>query len=805
MNPPNELAKVWRRPGKTLGTFLLGFAIAGASLAESLPGELIEESRALVRATRYEEAFARIEEALEQSRRLGDRRREAEAMLAMSFALGDSGAWPRGFAWADDALTIYEEIGWKNEEGRVLCELARVLNVMVRRDRAREILDRAEVFYRNRNDRLGLARVDSQRSLVEVHDGRYEDAIRFGRRALEGLSSDDSEESLRLSLGALSALAYARQQLGHWEEALYDYEQLIEKAWLASDQRQINYAYCNRADIRWRLGEKRPAEEDLWNAIEGWERARSRIPGTGEQRAEFLAAQVAAYDRMIRFLVDTSRGAEAFDVAERFRARSFLEILDEETLRELGSRQPALWRQRETLLAELGRIRLSTDSNPSLPVQRQVDRLEGSIQALETQLLWQRRDPGSDPSRPPTLSEIQEILEPGEVLVAYWVAEHRTLAWSVGNDSIRLVQIPVSRKDLERHVQDYLRNLRSPRAAEDAALQQKELEHLDLGRKLYRWLIAPLPAKAHRAQRMILVPDGALHYLPFEALVRTCAPPAEETDGTIHGAYRNCQFLGLERPIAYSPSAGTLLRLRERHQERLRKTPEALRPGASDLLAFAPSFGPSLDQVDVPVDALRNALLDRSPLIHARDEVERIAGLFDHARLRLDRQATEQRLKEEAGRFRRLHLATHGLVSDDLPMSSGLLLAAGEGEDGLLQAHEVLGLDLSADLVTLSACRTGRGSLRRGEGIVGLSRSFLTVGASSVVVSLWDVDDRSTPRLMEAFYRRLANGFEPPEALLEARKELFEESTEAKLVFRTRPLSYAHPRFWASFVVIGGL
>ncbi len=114
-----------------------------------------------------------------------------------------------------------------------------------------------------------------------------------------------------------------------------------------------------------------------------------------------------------------------------------------------------------------------------------------------------------------------------------------------------------------------------------------------------------------------------------------------------------------------------------------------------------------------------------------------------------------------------------------------------------------MGLDLAADVVTLSACRTGRGKLRRGEGVIGLSRAFLTAGASSVVVSLWDVDDRSTLRLMEAFYREIAAGKAAPEAVLEARRSLFRQTTEAKLVFRTRPLGYAHPRLWASFVVIG--
>ena len=183
---------------------------------------------------------------------------------------------------------------------------------------------------------------------------------------------------------------------------------------------------------------------------------------------------------------------------------------------------------------------------------------------------------------------------------------------------------------------------------------------------------------------------------------------------------------------------------------------------------------------------------------------ERIGALFPTSSSWFEDEAGEGRLKQEARNYRFLHLATHGLVDDQLPMSSGLLLSADDGEDGLLQAHEVLGLELEADLVTLSACRSGRGRLQRGEGVVGLSRAFLTAGASAVVVSQWDIDDRSTPQLMEHFYRYVAAGLPAPEALVKARRHLFGQQGTTRLVLRERPVAYAHPRFWASFVLSGG-
>jgi CHAT domain-containing protein len=788
--------------------FLLGILTHGAGAQEPADEEisrqikvLIEDGRRFVRATEFEQALERIEQALKRSRELDDRRLEAEATMAMSFALGEAGAQHRRVQWAEDALTIYEDLRLDDQEAHVLCELARAHEVVGNLQKAKELLNSAEVLFKKLGDSFGLARVDSHRSLMEVFQGNHGEAIRHGHRALAYLKAlEQDPDIVRMTLRALSAVAYARHQQGDLEPALAAYDQLIELAWTVNDQQQINYGYCNRAEIRWLLGATRPAQDDLWRAIEGLEQARSRIPGTGDQKAEFLARQILAYDRLIRFLADTSRAKEAFEVAERFHARSLIELFDEETLHSLGLRAPDLWKQRLQLLDQLGQARLDLGKmRQQVAQRRKLDNLEGKLQEVETRLLWQRREPGEIPLRspPPSLEQVQRGLKSGEALVTYWLSEDRVLAWVVLPDAFHFVQIPISRKKLTEEILDYLGPLRSPRRAEDNALKGSESAHLETGKRLYHWLIGSLPEEATSARRMILVADGVLHYLPFEALVSECGDPAPETR-EIHAPYRACNYLGLQKPLSYSPSAGTFLKLRKRHQQRPRSGQKL------DLLAMAPAFE-SMTDLDLPAEELRNALQGLAPLAFAREEVERIAELFVRSNLRLDRQATESRLKKEAGTYRYLHLATHGLVSDDLPMSSGLLLGDGEGEDGLLQAHEVLDLKLSADLVTLSACRSGRGLLRGGEGIIGLSRSFLAAGASSVVVSLWDVDDRATPRLMETFYRQLAQGVSPPEAMLKARRMLFEESSEAKLVFKTRPLSYAHPRFWASFVVIGGI
>jgi CHAT domain-containing protein len=175
---------------------------------------------------------------------------------------------------------------------------------------------------------------------------------------------------------------------------------------------------------------------------------------------------------------------------------------------------------------------------------------------------------------------------------------------------------------------------------------------------------------------------------------------------------------------------------------------------------------------------------------------------FPGAVVRLGRDASEDEFKSRAPRFRFLHLAAHGVADEIVPLYSGIFLAADPGghEDGFLHAYEVLEIPLRCDLVTLSACRTGRGRLYAGEGLLGLTRSFLYAGAREAVVSLWNVNDASTAILMEKFYAGLARGLPAVEALQEAKSALRGlQARDAK----GRAISYAHPFFWAPFILVG--
>ena len=214
--------------------------------------------------------------------------------------------------------------------------------------------------------------------------------------------------------------------------------------------------------------------------------------------------------------------------------------------------------------------------------------------------------------------------------------------------------------------------------------------------------------------------------------------------------------------IAYLPAAAALI------------APQAA-TGGNRLLALAPS---------------------RAKLPHVEEEA-RAAGEFfpSGARVLTGTRATESAFKKDASMFGILHLATHASFNQINPLLSSLELEPGGGEDGKLQVHEILDLRLNASLVTLSACDTAMASghfaeVPAGDDFVGLTRAFLYAGSRSVLASLWEVDDRSTPVLMSGFYSRLGKR-NKVEALAGAQRELRAGG------------QYQHPYYWAAFVLIG--
>ncbi|MGE4587432.1 MAG: CHAT domain-containing protein, partial [Mangrovibacterium sp.] len=273
-----------------------------------------------------------------------------------------------------------------------------------------------------------------------------------------------------------------------------------------------------------------------------------------------------------------------------------------------------------------------------------------------------------------------------------------------------------------------------------------------------------------KGKRLIVVPDDELAYLPFDALL---ASPADNLPMN----FRELPYLVYDFPFSYSYSA-TLLFDYFSGEHRAEK----------GLLAFAPDYQGDDRGINLPPGRL-------IPLPFARQEVDNVSR-YVQADVYAGTDAQEKRFRELAEGYDILHLATHTVINDSLPLLSGLAFAkpeAGDEEDGWLITEEIYGMELNARMAVLSACNTGSGRLRKGEGVMSLARGFLYAGCPSIVMTLWEVDDESGSRIMRNFYRLLSAGKNKDEAL---------QLAKLAHIAKADPLK-SHPHYWLAYVAVG--
>lgn len=325
--------------------------------------------------------------------------------------------------------------------------------------------------------------------------------------------------------------------------------------------------------------------------------------------------------------------------------------------------------------------------------------------------------------------------------------------------------LAITRKDLAEHVTSFRQQI-----------AKRDLTFRPTSRKLYDLLLSPARAELKGKPTLVIVPDGPLWELPFQAL--------QDTSG---------RDLIEDHALSYAPSLTVL-----REMSRLRK--KKVDASSTRLLAMG---NPFLGKATVERLKMERRDEQLDPLPEAEREVKTLAQLYGagQSKVYIGADAREDRLKSEAGRFSVLHLATHGILNDASPMYSQVVLAQsaeGAGEDGLLEAWEIMKLDLHADLVVLSACETGRGRVGAGEGMIGLTWALFVAGSPTTLVSQWKVESASTTELMLEFHRNLRRGIKDTRQRVSTAKAL--QDAAFKVLRRSE---YRHPFYWAGFVVVG--
>jgi CHAT domain-containing protein/tetratricopeptide (TPR) repeat protein len=481
--------------------------------------------------------------------------------------------------------------------------------------------------------------------------------------------------------------------------------------------------------------------------------------------SSLAGAMSETYSHHFELLARTGAIQQAFDVLERVRGRTAAALLENRVLfrKDESPRTQAL----DDAVSEL-QLQLMRAADA-----KERERLKLELFGYERELAWTENDSGvSDHDwleKPAPLEKVQAILRPDEVVLEYVMADPYAYCFWITRSGVGLAKLPAGRGEIEKLTRAYIDSIRGKNT--DAG-QEKEL---------YTLLIAPVPGETTH-DRLIIVPDGPLYFLPFGAL--------RDPRG---------KFLVQSRTISYVPAATVL---------EILKSAEDMKEAPRSLLAVGDV--PYQDQGNVAAmlpepkgfeTQVLRGLSDLfgtsfSDLPETRKEVLDVKKIIgNNGVVLLGSSATEAAFESEPlADFKIVHLAVHGFADLQFPERSGLLLGASPNahEDGLLEIPQVMRLHFNADLVTLSACDTGVGKVEGEEGITNLAEAFLVSGARAVVASLWSVDDTFTRALMDRFYTHLAQGQDTATAL-----------REAKLDMLAKYGNQVPPFFWGAFVLIG--
>ncbi len=518
--------------------------------------------------------------------------------------------------------------------------------------------------------------------------GKLSEAEAATRRLVEISKADGQRE---LEVEGLALLGWLARSRGNHLEALERYHEALSLAAPMNRVHSLIYIHFGiGVSFAWQ-GHHDEALAAFRRSIGLMEEGRAQIREAGV-RGGYLDDKQLIYKGIVRSALNLRRPVEAFDFAERARARAFLDLLGNQTVLSKGKTR--------VLVEDEVRLRAQLSEAKDLGGEH-IEAAERSYRSFLDRVRKENLEQASLMAVDPlTLHEVQGLLPEGTTLLEYLVTEQETILWVIDRQRAKVLRLPVGRSDLVTEV----RTLRQA-IADQAPLDQLQSR----AQALYERIVAP--ARPHiRGDKLLIVPHDVLHYLPFGAL-RT-------PDG---------RWLIEDYTLATLPSASVLKFLTEKEA----------RAAVGALAVGNPDVGPALH------------------LRYAEREAHAVGERFPGATVLVRQDATEAKAKVLSGEVGLLHFATHGELNEKDPLSSALLLVPDGTEDGRLEVREIFGLDLNARLVVLSACETGLGKLSKGDELVGLQRAFLYAGTPAVVTTLWKVDDRASYYLMQAFYDNL--------------------------------------------------
>jgi CHAT domain-containing protein len=794
-----------------------------------------------------QKALDNYKRALRMLQTLGDRRAEAATLNNIGFVFNSLGQKETALDYFGQALPILRAVGDHRVEAITLNNIGYVHESLGKQTMALEYFNQALPILRLVGDRRVEAVTLNNIGLVYVSLGEKEKALDYFNQSLpiRRLVGDRQGEAITLSdIGYSYASSNEHvKALDYYNRALSLCRAVEDRAVEASTLQRISLVERGRGNL---VEAKRLIEA----ALDIVESLRTKVVSQ-ELRASYFASAQQYFETYIDVLMQLNRqhpgqghDGKAFQASERARARSLLEMLTEAGANirqgvdpELLQRERSLRQMLNAKAAAQNRLMQNNENAEQMAaLTEQIKALLAQHHDLEAQIrISSPRYAALTQALPLTLNEIQKrVLDADTLLLAYSLGTERSYLWMVTSTSVNSAELP-PRQEIEaatRQVYELLtarqRWLRFETAAERyKRTASADSEYLSRATVLSQILLGPAAAQLGSGgkKRLLVVSDGALNFVPFAALpipgigsTKAESWPAEALNT---GASHTFVPLVTEHEIVGLPSASILGMLRQETAER-RRAPKTLAVLADPVFerndlrlkkggksSGRQTRGSETDRSVESHDRLRSAALQvpdeaAGPsfqrLMFTRQEADEILSLvIPSERLRaLDFDANlATAINPELGRYRFVHFATHGLVDSARPELSGLVLSLfnreGREQDGFLRVHEIFNLKLPVDLVVLSGCRTGLGKEIKGEGLIGLTRGFMYAGAARVMVSLWDVSDEASARLMVKFYQGMLGKqrLSPPAALRAAQIAVWKQQR------------WRAPYYWAAFVLQG--
>lgn len=727
---------------------------------------------------KYDQATISFSKGLKIAQALGDEYAQTLNYAGIGWSEFYSGNFETATFNFNLVLELARQNNYRSQTARALFGLGNIAYMSENYTAALELLNECVKIRRDLRERTqeNLSNITIAKVLIrQKRETEAIDLLNKSLAAFESLKNGKAKGEVLITLG------WVFYSLGKDQEAVANFDKALQIRDGLGDQAGQAAALRGLISTHERTGEYLKAKTEFDRMFAALDSLRGESLNA-DTRMSFTASIQEYYEDGIELLMkmrEQNPGAgyerEAFDLNEQSRSRILLDLIQEKQTDYGGKNNPELLAQKQEIERQLlTNLIIERESgttgnkDQNLKAQRlKIQNLLFSLRETENKINEQKVNKGEQiKARSVPLSEIQKYLDDETVLLEFSLGKRESYLWMVARDSVRSFSLPARREieNLAIAVRDSLLLQKINASQGEKIFDQKSND-------LSRILLAQV-APYLKKQRIIVVPQGALQYIPFSALPENGIP------------------LIVNHEITSLQSASLLVFLQNK------KLPVY----KNQIAVFAdPVFSADDERLKENRVRKNSSENDIQRLFTSRFEAQKISSFAPPGKslIVLDAQASRENLmKADLSSYRILHFATHSIIDDERPELSAIMLSnydeRGQKITGLLRSAEIINLNINSEMVVLSGCRTGLGKDVRGEGLLNLSRSFMLAGTSRLLVSLWEVEDKATAEFMARFYEKHLKEKMTAAAALRAAKLDFMKDKRWRLPF-----------YWSAFVLQG--